>query len=158
MEYKDCDYEIKLFTIETTDGIEYAAEIPELKGCAGSGKSFGEALAEVLENKEIYLETLKELGREIPLPKKAKQSNYSGRLSLRLSSRLHQKVSEVSDECGVSINQFIIETLAEAVGSNMKLISMSKEKMKQQEEIVLKGRGYDFEDNSLVYKKFGGLN
>lgn len=59
---------------------------------------------------------------------------YSGRLSLRLSNRLHQKVSEVAEECGVSINQFIIETLAKAVGNNMKMINMNKEKTRQQEE------------------------
>lgn len=67
MKYTNRGYEIRLYTIETTNGIEYAAEIPKLKGCVGSGDSFDEALQEVLENQEIYIQTLKELGREIPL-------------------------------------------------------------------------------------------
>lgn len=152
------DYEIEMYTIETTDGIEFVAEIPALKGCIGSGNSYEEALEEVLENKKVYLETLKELGREVPLPKQ-KKSKYSGKLSLRMSTRLHQKVSEVSDECGVSINQFITETLAEAVGSYSKLMNISKAKMRQQEELIL-SEPYTkkYNDDFLFKKKLGGLN
>lgn len=142
------DYEIKMYTIETTNGTEYVAEIPELKGCIGSGNSYEEALNEVLENKVIYLETLKEIGKEIPLPKQ-KKSKYSGKLSLRISPRLHQKISEVSDEYNISINQFISETLAEAIGGYTKLMNISKEKMKQQEELILK-ENY----SSRVYDQF----
>ena len=152
------DYEIKMYTIETTNGIEFVAEIPELKGCIGSGDSYEEALKEVLENKAIYLETLKEMGREIPLPKQ-KKSKYSGKLSLRISPRLHQKVSEVSDGYGISINQFISETLAEAVGSCSKLMNISKEKMRQQEELILSDMYIEkYSDDFLFRKKIGGLN
>ncbi|QUN12935.1 toxin-antitoxin system HicB family antitoxin [Clostridium sp. C1] len=142
------DYEIKMYTIETTNGTEYVAEIPELKGCIGSGDSYEEALNEVLENKKIYLETLKEMGQKIPLPKQ-KKSKYSGKLSLRISPRLHKKISEVSDEYGISINQLITETLAEAIGGYIKLMNISKEKMKQQEELILK-ENY----SSRVYEQF----
>lgn len=57
--------EVKIYTIETTGGVEFVAEIPALKGCVGSGNSYEEALEELLENKTIYLETLEELGGNI---------------------------------------------------------------------------------------------
>ena len=47
----------------------FVAEIPELPGCMADGTSYQEALA----NAEIvireWIETARELGREIPLPK-----------------------------------------------------------------------------------------
>lgn len=47
--------------IETTDGLEYYSEIPELKGCVGSGKTYFKSLDEVLENKKAYIEELKKM-------------------------------------------------------------------------------------------------
>lgn len=74
----------------------------------------------------VYLETLKDLGKEIPLPHPKK---ISGKLSLRLSKRLHKKVADVAAELGVSINQYIVETLAESVGANNKILNLSQEKL-----------------------------
>jgi Uncharacterized conserved protein len=154
------DYEVRIYTIETTNGIEYIAEFPDLKGCAGSGETPEEALREAYENKEIYIETLKELGRKLPSPS-VKKDNFSGKLSLRMSSKLHQKINDIADEDGISTNQYIVETLAESVGSNMKVINMSKEKMKRYEEIIQEywaDESY-FTDEFLFSKKIsGGLN
>lgn len=158
MKKQELDYEIKMYTIETTNGIEYVAEIPELKGCIGSGISYTEALEEVLENKEVYLETLIELKKPIPTPMSA-QTKYSGRFSVRISPRLHQKVAKISEEYGISINQFIVETLSEAVGSNLKLINMTKERIKRQEEIILKDSRDDFLKKDYIFpKKIERLN
>lgn len=153
------DYEVKIYTIDTTEGVEFVAEIPELKGCIGSGNSYEEALEELLENKIVYLETLQELGKEIPLPKQKKQK-FSGKLSLRLSNRLHKKVANVAEELGVSINQYIVETLAESVGANNKVFNLSQQKLRQKEEFVLKNNLADsYENYSFIYKKeIGGVN
>lgn len=47
----------------------FIAEVPELPGCVGDGKTYKEAL----ENVEIviseWIETAKEMGRPIPVPK-----------------------------------------------------------------------------------------
>lgn len=47
----------------------FIAEVPELAGCMADGKTYYEAL----QNTEIvineWIETAKELGREIPVPK-----------------------------------------------------------------------------------------
>jgi len=51
-----------VFTPEETDG--YSATIPSLPGCNSQGETFEEALANIKEAAELYLEDLKE--SEIP--------------------------------------------------------------------------------------------
>lgn len=60
-------YEIIIYWSE--EDSKFLAEVPELAGC----KSDGETNAEALENVQIiideWIETAKQLGREIPKPK-----------------------------------------------------------------------------------------
>ena len=62
---------IHYYTIKTNKGIEYVAEISELKGCIGSGKTQEEALQELLENRDIYLDTLLKLHEKKNMTEKA---------------------------------------------------------------------------------------
>ena len=47
----------------------FIAEVPELPGCAADGATYSEALANVEVVIGEWIETAKELGREIPEPK-----------------------------------------------------------------------------------------
>lgn len=47
----------------------YIAEVPELAGCMADGKAPSEALKNVEVVIQEWIETAKELGREIPTPK-----------------------------------------------------------------------------------------
>jgi predicted RNase H-like HicB family nuclease len=47
----------------------FIAEVPELPGCVSDGKSYSEALSNLEIIIEEWIETAKELGREIPEPK-----------------------------------------------------------------------------------------
>ena len=47
----------------------YIAEIPELPGCMAHGASQEEALAQVNEAIQLWIETAKEFGDPIPEPK-----------------------------------------------------------------------------------------
>lgn len=47
----------------------YVAEAPELPGCAADGKTYKQALANVEEIIQEWIETAKELRRPIPEPK-----------------------------------------------------------------------------------------
>jgi len=60
-------YEIILFW-SNEDGA-YIAEIPELPGCMADGETAQQALANVEIIAEEWIETARELGREIPTPK-----------------------------------------------------------------------------------------
>jgi predicted RNase H-like HicB family nuclease len=47
----------------------YIVEVPELSGCMADGETYSEAVANAEIVIEEWIETAKELGREIPEPK-----------------------------------------------------------------------------------------
>ena len=60
-------YEIILYWSDEDQA--FIAEVPELAGCAADGQSYQEALANAEVVIAQWIETAKELGREIPQPK-----------------------------------------------------------------------------------------
>lgn len=60
------DHHIIIFHSEEDGG--YIADIPDFEYCSAFGHSYEEALAEVLIAKEVWLETMMELGKPIPEP------------------------------------------------------------------------------------------
>lgn len=60
-------YEIILYWSEEDNA--YIAEVPELAGCMADGATARDALHNVERVIEEWIETAKELGREIPEPK-----------------------------------------------------------------------------------------
>ncbi len=59
-------YAIEIFYSDEDEG--YIAVVPELPGCSAFGKTEEAALEEVKIAIELWLETAKEEGREIPQP------------------------------------------------------------------------------------------
>lgn len=47
----------------------FISEMPELPGCMSDGKTYEEAIKNIGEVAKMWLETAKELGRDIPSPK-----------------------------------------------------------------------------------------
>lgn len=47
----------------------FIAEVPELPGCMAHGDSHERALAEAQQAIELWVETAREMGREVPEPK-----------------------------------------------------------------------------------------
>ncbi|MCZ2127569.1 MAG: type II toxin-antitoxin system HicB family antitoxin [Anaerolineales bacterium] len=60
-------YEIIIYWSAEDDA--FIAEAPELPGCAADGATYHEALANVEQIAREWIETARELGREIPVPK-----------------------------------------------------------------------------------------
>ena len=60
-------YEVIIYWSEEDNA--YIAEVPELPGCMADGKTFEEALRNVQVIMGEWIDTAKELGREIPKPK-----------------------------------------------------------------------------------------
>jgi predicted RNase H-like HicB family nuclease len=63
----DSCYEIILYWSSEDQAV--VAEVPELPGCAADGESYAQALSNVQLVIDEWLETARELGREIPKPK-----------------------------------------------------------------------------------------
>ena len=60
-------YEIIIYW--STDDNCFVAEVPELEGCMSDGKTYEDALKNVQVIMDEWVQTAKDLGREIPKPK-----------------------------------------------------------------------------------------
>jgi predicted RNase H-like HicB family nuclease len=60
-------YEIILYWSREDDAV--IAEVPELAGCMADGANYTEALINIEIVIEQWVQTAKELGRQIPMPK-----------------------------------------------------------------------------------------
>jgi len=60
-------YEIILYWSKEDEAV--IAEVPELAGCMADGANYNEALENIETVIAQWMQTAKELGREIPLPK-----------------------------------------------------------------------------------------
>ena len=60
-------YEIIIFWSDEDDA--YVADVPELPGCMAHGDTYEFALANAKEAIQLWIETAKEFGDPIPLPK-----------------------------------------------------------------------------------------
>ena len=60
-------YEVIIYWSEEDDA--FVAEVPELPGCMADGRTKNEALRAVERIAKEWIETARDLGREIPKPK-----------------------------------------------------------------------------------------
>lgn len=96
----------------------YRAEILEFPGCLAEGDTAAEALAALEAAAESWLDAAIEMESQIPDP--MEECDYSGKTVLRMPKSLHRKAALAADRDGVSLNQFIVTSLAEQVGGRQK--------------------------------------
>ena len=60
-------YEMIIYWSEEDNA--FVAEVPELPGCMADGATYEEAVSKAIKVIEEWIETAKELGRDIPEPK-----------------------------------------------------------------------------------------
>lgn len=102
------DYSMRLFHVSPDYGGGWAASAPELAGCSGVGDTAIEALYDLQEAIEGWLDVNKDLGRPIPAPKMWVPEEYSGKLTARLPKSLHRELAETAEREGVSMNQMLV--------------------------------------------------
>lgn len=96
----------------------FSAEIVEFPGCIAVGSTAAEALTNLDETAVDWINAALEQGQDIPEP--LDSAGYSGKLVLRMPKGLHRKATLFAEREGVSLNQFIVTCLAEAVGERAK--------------------------------------
>jgi len=94
----------------------FVAEIKDLSGCYSQGETLGETYANIEEARRLWMESMYEDGNEIPLPETEIEKHYSGRFNVRIPRSLHQKLAEMAEKEGVSLNHLLVSTLSRAVG------------------------------------------
>lgn len=90
----------------------YVAQIKDLPGCLTQGETLDEAIANINEARELWIETAYEALDDIPLP--STDDTYSGKLLLRMPKSLHRRLAQTAELEGVSLNQYIVSLLSAA--------------------------------------------
>ena len=101
--------------VPESDGT-FRAEVVEFPGCIASGDTAIEALAALENVATSWLDATLARGQAIPEP--IESVEHSGKLVLRLPKSLHAKAAYAAKRDGVSLNQFIVSSVAEQVGSH----------------------------------------
>lgn len=104
-------YRLDLYR-DAEEGVWFA-RYSELDGVKAHGETREEAIANAEELAALWIETAKEKGRPIPEPQA--EPAYSGKLNVRLPKSLHERAVIAARNDDVSLNQFILEAIAERV-------------------------------------------
>ncbi len=67
--------------------------------------------------RQLCVETVYDSGRYIPIP--TTETDYSGKLLLRMPKYLHRRLAETSSREGVNLNQYILFLLSNANENNL---------------------------------------
>jgi len=103
--YKNLNYQIILRQDEDNGEAYYVAEIPDLPGCGAHGTNQIEALERLEEAKELWI--FARMKRNLPIPEPSSEDDFSGKILLRIPSRLHMELSWQAKKNGLSLNQSI---------------------------------------------------
>ncbi|MDR2654852.1 MAG: toxin-antitoxin system HicB family antitoxin [Oscillospiraceae bacterium] len=112
-EYLDLPYGIVLRHMNDKSGSYYFATVEEMPGCMSDGATQEEALANIRESMELWIEGKIESGLDVPMPM-APESNkeYSGKYVVWLPKSLHARLALEADKEGVSLNQYTLYKLS----------------------------------------------
>src|SRR3990170_1152227 len=94
----------------------YFAEVLEFPGCFSEGNTPGEAMENLNQAMEAWIEAALDTGQAIPDP--IATAGYSGRVLLRLPKSLHREAARRAEMDGVSLNQYLVAAVAAAVGAD----------------------------------------
>jgi len=108
--YMELPYNFIVQHIKDESGNYYFSKVLELDGCHSDGATSDEALENLREVMEGWIETKLEFGDTIPEP--VVQNSYSGKFVIRLPKSLHQRLSVEAASEGVSLNQYAVYKLS----------------------------------------------
>jgi predicted RNase H-like HicB family nuclease len=102
----------------------YFVSVPDLPGCMTQGETLEEAMDNIGEAKELWLEEAYESNIEIPLPDEERE--FSGKFVVRLPAALHRQLARQAEEQGTSLNQFVAVVLAQGAVTHALDVRLSK--------------------------------
>ncbi len=94
----------------------YFAEVLEFPGCFSEGDTPGQAMDNLNEAMEAWIEAALDSGQGIPEP--IATAGYSGRVLLRLPKSLHREAARRAEMDGVSLNQYLVTAIAARAGAD----------------------------------------
>ncbi len=119
-------YSVSLSCLTEDDGGGWLAEIPELEGCKSDGESPFEALENLQDALEGWLEIAKEDNKPIPEPQLYKHQDFSGKFTLRIPRSLHRLLAKQAEDEGVSLNHYVTSLISFSMGRQFNKYSEEK--------------------------------
>ncbi len=158
VQMENLNYRIEISKLSDEDGGGFLATVPALAGCMSDGETQEEALISVRDAIKCWIETAKELGRNIPPEDEYKsEDEYSGNLLLRIPKSLHKQVADIANKEGCSINQLIMMYISMGVGCefgkkqvNITLNQSNSELLMLEELQRRKWKGYEGTREGLI--------
>lgn len=111
-DYMKLPYTVMLKRDEEGD---FVARIKEFEGCVADGQDEMEALGNLEQVKELWIETALKANQPIPLPEEDDELP-SGKFLTRVPRTLHKSLVDIAEQEGVSLNQLVTVALAEVAG------------------------------------------
>lgn len=105
------EYQINIL-FDPRDDI-YVAKVPELDNCHSHGNTPEEALANVKEAIELWLEVAKK--KKIPIPVPISKRKFSGKFVVRTPIKLHAILAQEAQSRGKSLNELIVDFLSQSL-------------------------------------------
>lgn len=118
MKIDPAKYTIAIQQREVDGEAMFAARVKELPDVEVFEPTAEKAYFVTLEVIKSLASLADEDNREFPAPSKVSEEAFSGRVTLRMPKGLHQKIAAVSEQEGVSLNQYIVTVLAANGGRN----------------------------------------
>ena len=119
--YMELKYPTQITEIPIEDGGGYMIEIPLLKGCISDGETIIKALENIKDAKREWFTYM--LENNLPIPEPVDLNKYSGKFVVRIPKSLHRTISEQSKLEGLSLNQYVANSLAYVAGQKQVLLS-----------------------------------
>ncbi len=133
---KNLDYYMSLqysYKITPDPDLGFYIEIPDLPGCRGDGNTIDEAIEDIMETKQLWLELALKKGYEIPVPSEARE--YSGQFLLRMPKALHRSIAEEAKLDNVSMNHYLTTLITE--NRHIKAVARTREIVDQLNKTLL---------------------
>ena len=108
--YMSLPYTILIEPITDESGVYYVGRVLELEGCISDGETRKEALENLNEVMELWIET--KLANSFTVPEPVKDVKANGKFTLRLPRTLHQRLTLEAQKEGISLNQYALYKLS----------------------------------------------
>lgn len=87
---------------------------PDLDGCMAEGATIDEAITNLADSRELWIES--RLAKGYTVPETTIEEEYSGKISLRMAPSLHGRLAEIAKRQDISLNLLINTVLASYAG------------------------------------------
>ena len=120
---KASEYGISVRLVIRDDEEMYEARVAELQDVIAFGETYADAYESAIEAVNGLQEMFAEKGKAFPLPE-IEETEFSGRVTLRMSKSLHAAVHRRASVDCVSLNQWIVEAIACRIDGSVPLNSI----------------------------------